>query len=102
MPGGESRLGVMPHKLRDFKKPGHIWTLAELADPGRCVFYDRGRCTIYAQRPYECARMQHAHTDAQTCQLRYFIVEQWGPRQLAPYLNWAGKHRTPRTKRRRT
>ncbi|MFH1566493.1 MAG: hypothetical protein ABIL09_00725, partial [Gemmatimonadota bacterium] len=32
---GERRQGVMPHKLRDGKKPGGLWTLRELVDEGR-------------------------------------------------------------------
>jgi Fe-S-cluster containining protein len=60
---GSERLGVLPHKLRDGKKPGSRWTLAEIATPGRCVFYDRGRCAIYPVRPDECARMMHDRGD---------------------------------------
>ncbi len=82
---GTRRLGVMPHKLRDGKKPGSRWTLAEIAAPGRCVFYDRGRCTIYPARPDECARMMHDRGD-RTLRIRRRIVEKWTEAALAPFL----------------
>jgi Fe-S-cluster containining protein len=100
MPDGKRCLGVMPHKLRDFKKPGQIWKLSELADPGRCIFYARGKCTIYAVRPYECSRMLHIHSDRQSRQLRYFIVRHWNRRELAPYLAWSRERSDGRSRRR--
>ena len=84
MPDGSLRHGVMPHKLRDGKKPGGVWTLAELARPGRCVFYDRGRCTIYPVRPHECARMMHDRTGL-AVKLRHAIVRRWTDAALAPF-----------------
>jgi Fe-S-cluster containining protein len=101
MPDGKSQLGVMPHKLRDFKKPGQIWKLTELAEPGRCIFYERGKCAIYSVRPYECSRMQHTDTDLQTHELRYFIVNQWDRNELAPYLAWSRENSRGRSGRRR-
>lgn len=82
---GTQRLGVMPHKLRDGKKPGSRWTLAEIAQPGRCVFYDRGKCSIYPARPYECARMMHDRGD-DAIRLRRRIVPRWTEAALAPFL----------------
>jgi Fe-S-cluster containining protein len=93
---GSERLGVLPHKLRDGKKPGSRWTLAEIAAPGRCVFYDRGRCTIYPVRPDECARMMHDRGD-RTRRIRRRIAEKWTAAALAPFLalvaGAAGKRR---------
>lgn len=82
---GTQRLGVMPHKLRDGKKPGSRWTLGEIAQAGRCIFYDRGRCTIYKVRPDECARMMHDRGD-RTLRIRRKIVDKWTDAALAPYL----------------
>lgn len=89
-PGGVLRHGVMPHKLRDGKKPGMVWTLDELARPGRCVFFDRGRCTIYPVRPYECARMIHESTQDSVA-LRHRIVVRWTEEALAPYRRLVGR-----------
>ncbi len=85
MPDGSLRRGVMPHKLRDRKRPGSVWTLAELAEPGRCVFYDRGRCAIYPVRPFECSRMMHDQDLGQARRLRRAIVRLWTPAALAPF-----------------
>jgi Fe-S-cluster containining protein len=82
---GTQRQGVMPHKLRDGKKPGSRWSLGEIAQPGRCVFYDRGRCTIYKVRPDECARMMHDRGD-RTLRIRRKIVDKWTDSALAPFL----------------
>ncbi len=82
---GTQQLGLMPHKLRDGKKPGSRWTLAEIAQPGRCVFYDRGRCSIYKVRPDECARMMHDRGD-RTLRIRRHIVAKWTESALAPFL----------------
>ena len=101
MPTGKRMLGVMPHKLRDFKKPGQIWALNELADPGRCIFYEHGKCAIYDVRPYECSRMHHSHTARQTHELRHFIVRQWNREALAPYLAWARGRPSGKASRRR-
>lgn len=90
MPDGSQRHGVMPHKLRDGKKPGAVWTLAELAQPGRCTFFDRGRCTIYEHRPFECSRMIHDAAD-RAIALRHYIVRYWDDRELKPYAKWTGK-----------
>lgn len=90
LPDGTQRLGVMPHKLRDGKKPGSRWTLAEIAQPGRCVFYDRGKCSIYAVRPFECARMMHDRAD-DAVRLRRRIVPKWTEAALAPFLAWVGR-----------
>lgn len=90
MPDGSQRHGVMPHKLRDGKKPGSVWTLAELAQPGRCAFFDRGRCTIYEHRPFECSRMIH-HAADRAVQLRHHIVRSWDDRALKPYAKWTGQ-----------
>ncbi len=79
MADGTLRHGVMPHKFRDGKKPGSVWTLAELARPGRCIFFDRGSCGIYPVRPYECARMIHDRAD-EAVRLRLTIVPA-GPRR---------------------
>ena len=84
MADGSLRHGVMPHKLRDGKKPGGVWTLPELAEPGRCVFFDRGKCTIYAVRPYECARMIHDR-QKEAVRLRRHIVKAWTDAALKPY-----------------
>jgi Fe-S-cluster containining protein len=89
MPDGTLRHGVMPHKFQDFKKPGSVWSLVELAQPGRCIFYDRGRCTIYPLRPYECSRMLHSQME-QAQALRHWIVRRWTSRALAPYAGWTG------------
>lgn len=92
MADGKVLRGVMPHKLRDFKRPGGIWTLEEIARPGRCVFFDRGRCTIYEHRPYECARMIHgAGHDAVA--LRRRVASAWTASDLAPYLELAAARR---------
>lgn len=85
LPDGTQRLGVMPHKLRDGKKPGSRWTLAEIARPGRCVFYDRGKCSIYPVRPFECARMMHDRAD-DAVRLRRRVVPRWTDAALAPFL----------------
>ncbi|MCB1182218.1 hypothetical protein KDM41_02215 [bacterium] len=90
MPDGSLRHGVMPHKLRDGKKPGSVWTLEELARPGRCVFYDRGVCTIYPVRPEECARMIHGARDAEAVAVRRAIVGHWTPQALAPFAALTG------------
>lgn len=82
---GTQRQGVMPHKLRDGKKPGSRWTLGEIAQAGRCIFYDRGRCTIYRVRPDECARMMHDRGD-RTLRIRRKIVDKWTDAALAPFL----------------
>lgn len=84
MPDRSLRHGVMPHKLRDGKKPGSVWTLEELAQPGRCVFYDRGKCTIYPVRPSECARMMHDRPQ-EAVKLRRQIVKQWTAAALKPF-----------------
>jgi Fe-S-cluster containining protein len=84
MPDGQQVHGVMPHKLRDGKKAGTVWTLLELADPGRCVFFDRGKCTIYKFRPYECARMMHDRPD-EAVNLRHRIVPRWTTAALKEY-----------------
>jgi Fe-S-cluster containining protein len=76
----------MPHKLRDGKAPGSRWSTAELAEPGRCIFYDRGRCSIYPVRPFECARMHHEHSRAKTARLRAAIAKRWSAAKLAPFL----------------
>lgn len=104
-PGGGTRQGVMPHKLRDGKKPGGVWALAELAEPGRCVFYDHGRCAIYPVRPFECARMHHEHSAAKTARLRADVAATWSPRQLAPFQELAraagSRRREQRTREQR-
>jgi Fe-S-cluster containining protein len=88
MPGGGLRRGVMPHKLRDHKRPGGLWSLQELAPPGRCIFYDRGQCAIYDDRPYECARMIHDRKH-DAVGLRHQVVRAWNDAALAPYLGLA-------------
>ncbi|MGD9546382.1 MAG: YkgJ family cysteine cluster protein [Candidatus Krumholzibacteriia bacterium] len=90
MPDGALRHGVMPHKLRDGKKPGTLWTLNELAQPGRCIFFDRGRCTIYEARPYECARMIHDR-QKESVKLRHHIVAAWTQAALRPFAELTGK-----------
>ena len=90
MPDGSTTRGVMPHKLQDRKKPGGLWTLEEIARPGRCVFFDRGRCTIYAHRPYECARMIHGDGHDAVA-LRRRVAPAWRETDLAPYLELAAK-----------
>jgi Fe-S-cluster containining protein len=85
-PEGGRWLGVMPHKLRDGKGPGGRWTLAELQRPGRCTFYDRGRCTIHPWRPFECSRMHHEHSSAKTARLRSDVTARWTDARLAPFL----------------
>jgi len=90
MPDGSLRHGVMPHKLRDGKKPGSVWTLPELAQPGRCVFYDRGLCSIYPVRPFECARMLHSRTN-ESIKLRRSIVARWTPEALKLFGKLTGK-----------
>jgi Fe-S-cluster containining protein len=79
------RHGVMPHKFQDRKKPGGLWLLAEMAQPGRCVFFDRGRCRIYPVRPFECARMIHSRT-REASRLRQYVVKQWTLPKLKPFL----------------
>jgi Fe-S-cluster containining protein len=91
MPEGPPRHGVMPHKLRDGKKPGSVWTLPELAQPGRCIFFDRGKCTIYPVRPYECARMIHNRRD-EAVRLRRQIVKAWTNTALKPFQKLVKKH----------
>jgi len=87
---GSLRHGVMPHKLRDGKKPGSVWTLPELAQPGRCIFFDRGRCGIYPVRPYECARMLHdRHREA--VRLRRRILTRWTAAALQPFAQLTGR-----------
>jgi len=100
LPDGTQRPGVMPHKLRDGKKPGSRWTLAEIAQPGRCIFYDRGRCTIYAVRPYECARMMHDRSD-QTIRLRRRIVPKWTDGAIRTFLEFVAAGRSGAGGRRR-
>lgn len=90
MPDGSDRHGVLPHKLRDRKKPGQVWTLAEIADPGRCVFFERGKCSIYPVRPEECARMIHGR-EKEAVALRHTIVRRWTARALAPYAELVGR-----------
>jgi Fe-S-cluster containining protein len=85
-PEGTRRGGVMPHKLRDGKAPGGRWTLAELVRPGRCTFYDRGRCTIHPRRPFECSRMHHEHSAAKIARLRADVAARWTVERLAPFL----------------
>jgi Fe-S-cluster containining protein len=87
---GSLRHGVMPHKLRDRKRPGQVWSLAEMAAPGRCVFFDRGRCAIYAVRPCECARMSHERME-RAPQLRRLVLRAWTAAALAPYERWTGR-----------
>jgi Fe-S-cluster containining protein len=103
MPDGSLRHGVMPHKLRDRKKPGSVWTLDELAVPGRCVFFDRGRCTIHPLRPHECACMTHG-PEHDAVKLRHEIVARWDDKALDPYrkltgMRLFGSTRRPRRKR---
>ncbi len=90
MPDRSLRHGIMPHKLRDGKKPGAVWTLPELAVPGRCVFFDKGKCTIHPVRPYECARMIHG-AGHNAVRLRHVIVQKWDDVALKPYKEWTGK-----------
>ncbi len=90
MADGSLRHGLMPHKLQDGKKPGSVWTLAELARPGRCVFFDRGRCTIYPVRPHECARMIHDRP-GESIKLRLTIVPRWTEAALKPFAKLTGK-----------
>ncbi|MFO7610750.1 MAG: YkgJ family cysteine cluster protein [Candidatus Krumholzibacteriia bacterium] len=90
MPDGSLRHGVMPHKFRDGKKPGGVWTLPELSVPGRCIFFDHGRCTIYPVRPYECARMIHGRAD-EAVRLRHGIVARWTGKALASFAKLTGK-----------
>lgn len=98
MPDGRRAHGVMPHKLRDGKAPGSVWRLEELAAPGRCVFYDRGRCAIHPVRPFECSRMLHSRVQG-AVKLRHWIVARWTPAALKPYLDWA-RRRTARRRHR--
>lgn len=103
MPDGSLRHGVMPHKLRDSKKPGAVWTLPELAQPGRCVFFDQGLCSIHPVRPNECARMIHG-SGHDAVKLRHSVVEKWDDAALAPYKALTGRRlfgssRKPRRKR---
>ncbi len=90
LPGGGKVHGVMPHKLRDGKKPGSVWTLTELAQPGRCVFFDRGKCAIYRYRPYECARMMHDRP-REAVKLRHRIVPRWTAAALRPFGELVGR-----------
>ncbi len=90
LPDGTQCHGVMPHKFQDGKKPGSVWTLAELARPGRCVFFDHGRCSIYPVRPHECARMIHDRTD-ESIRLRLTIVPRWTRAALKPFAKLTGK-----------
>lgn len=90
MPDGSRVHGVMPHKLRDGKKPGSVWRLSELAQPGRCIFYDRGRCTIYRYRPDECARMMHDRP-GEAVRLRHRIVLRWTAAALRPFADLVGR-----------
>ncbi len=90
MPDGKQVHGVMPHKLRDGKKPGSVWTLRELADAGRCVFFDRGRCTIYEHRPFECARMMHDRP-TEAVKLRHRVVPRWTSGALRVYAELVGR-----------
>jgi len=90
MPDGKQVHGVMPHKLRDGKKAGSVWSLSELADPGRCVFFDRGKCTIYKFRPYECARMMHDRPQ-EAVKLRHRIVPRWTETALQEFGELVGK-----------
>ena len=90
LPNGKEVHGVMPHKFRDGKKPGSVWTLMELAQPGRCVFFDRGKCTIYKLRPYECARMIHQKTK-ESVRLRRMIVPHWTGPALRDFAGFVGK-----------
>jgi Fe-S-cluster containining protein len=82
--------GLMPHKLRDRKKPGSVWSLVELAEPGRCIFYDRGLCTIYKYRPYECARMMHDRPQ-ESIKLRRRIVPHWTREALREFGELVGR-----------
>jgi len=84
MPDGRRVHGLMPHKLHDGKKPGSVWTLGELAVPGRCAFFDRGKCTIYKYRPFECARMIH-NRPGDSVKLRHQIVPHWTANALRIY-----------------
>jgi Fe-S-cluster containining protein len=88
VPDGRDLHGIMPHKLLDRKKPGSKWKLAEMARDGRCIFYDRGQCTIHAVRPFECARATHGGMD-RAVKLRHAIVAEWTMEKLAPLLAWA-------------
>lgn len=104
MPDGSLRHGVMPHKLRDRKKPGSVWSLDELDPPGRCTFFDHGLCTIHEVRPDECARMIHGRAHDAVA-LRHEIVEAWTDKALQPYSRLTKKRlfgspaRRPRRKR---
>ena len=95
MPDGSKRHGVMPHKLRDHKKPGQLWTLGEVAAPGRCVFFDHGKCTIYPVRPFECARVFHSHRKELRI-LRVQVVERWTREALRLYEDWVGHRLFPK------
>ena len=90
MPDGGQVHGVMPHKLRDGKKPGTVWSMLELAEPGRCIFFDRGRCTIYKYRPFECARMMHDRPRAAVT-LRHRIVPRWTKESLREFAELVGQ-----------
>jgi Fe-S-cluster containining protein len=92
MPDGSERRGVMPHKLRDRKPPGSKWSLAEMARDGRCIFFDRGRCTIHAVRPYECSRATHGSMD-RAVRLRHWVAEHWDRKLLAFYEKLVRGHR---------
>ena len=101
MPGGKRVHGIMPHKLRDGKKAGTVWSLDELADPGRCVFFDRGKCGIYKFRPFECARMMHDRPD-EAVKLRHRIVPRWTETTLQAFGGFVGvklSHHLPNKKR---
>jgi Fe-S-cluster containining protein len=84
MPDGTIRRGVMPHKLKDHKKPGASWSLGEMAADGRCVFFDRGRCTIHAVRPFECARATHGSMK-RAMTLRHHAAEAWTREELGHF-----------------
>ncbi len=92
---GSRRHGVMPHKLRDHKRPGGLWTLPELAEPGRCVFFDRGKCGIYPVRPFECSRMIHSHRK-ELKTLRRQVVERWTREELRFYERLIGRKLFPK------
>lgn len=88
MPNRSLAMGVMPHKFQDFKKPGCVWTLHEIAKPGRCIFLDRGRCTIYPVRPFECSCMIHSRK-GQAIKLRQHVALAWTKNLIKRYLDLA-------------
>lgn len=85
LPDGRDHHGVMPHKLLDRKPPGSTWTLQEMAHHGRCIFFDHGRCTIHAVRPFECARATHGSME-RAIRLRHAVAAEWTREALAPFL----------------